>query len=115
MTPTQMDLDSANPRESGWRDGNWLIFAELAVVAAIFLADQHRLISFSKTPYLLLLAWISLRVRKVSWRQVDGREQKRESASEGEGTVTHRISFVKTACLRRLTEENPRRGWLVKN
>jgi uncharacterized protein len=70
MTPAQTDLDSANPRESGWRDRNWLIFAELAVVAAIFLADQHHLIFFSKTPYLLLLAWISLRVRKVSWRQV---------------------------------------------
>ncbi len=65
-----MDLDSANPREPGWRDSSWLIFAELAVVAAIFLADQHHLIFFSKTPYLLLLAWISLRVRKVSWRQV---------------------------------------------
>jgi hypothetical protein len=43
---------------------------ELVVVALIFWADFAHHIYFSKTPYLLLFGWISLRVRKLSWRDV---------------------------------------------
>jgi len=42
----------------------------LVVVALIFVADFKHLILFSKTPYLLLFGWISLWVRKISWRDV---------------------------------------------
>jgi|SRR5580698_6187346 membrane protease YdiL (CAAX protease family) len=53
-----------------WRQSKWLALVELAIVALIFVADNHHLIRFSKTPYLLVLGWISLRVRKLRWKDV---------------------------------------------
>jgi membrane protease YdiL (CAAX protease family) len=53
-----------------WRQSKWLAVAELAVVVLIDVADAHHLIFFSKTPYLLLLGWISLRLRGMRWRDV---------------------------------------------
>lgn len=56
-----------------WRNSRWLIVVELAIVSAIYLIDYfhwHHLIFFSKTPYLFLLAWISLRVRGLQWRDI---------------------------------------------
>jgi len=53
-----------------WRDSKWLAVAELVVVVLIFVADAHHLIFFSKTPYLWLFGWISLRIRKMRWRDV---------------------------------------------
>lgn len=55
---------------SNWRQSKWLAIAELALIALIFWADFHHLIFFSKTPYLLLFGWLSLRVRKLRWRDV---------------------------------------------
>jgi membrane protease YdiL (CAAX protease family) len=55
---------------SYWRQSKWLAVAELIVVALIFYADFKHHIIFSKTPYLLLLGWLSLRVRKLRWRDV---------------------------------------------
>jgi membrane protease YdiL (CAAX protease family) len=55
---------------TGWRRSKWLAIAELVVVALIFYADFKHLIFFSKTPYLLFFAWISLRARKLRWRDV---------------------------------------------
>jgi hypothetical protein len=43
------------------------------IVAFLFWADIHRwrhVVIFSKTPYLLVLGWISLRLRNMTWRQV---------------------------------------------
>jgi membrane protease YdiL (CAAX protease family) len=42
----------------------------LLLVVLIFVADSRHLIPFSKTPVLLALGWISLRVRKTGWRDV---------------------------------------------
>jgi uncharacterized protein len=53
-----------------WRQSKWLAIAELVVVILIFVADARHLIPVSKTPFLLLLGWISLRVRKLGWAQV---------------------------------------------
>jgi uncharacterized protein len=55
---------------SGWGQSKWLAVAELIVVALIFYADFKHHIIFSKTPYLLLFGWLSLRVRKLRWRDV---------------------------------------------
>src|ERR1700694_2547810 len=57
-------------RAANWRQSKWLAVGELVVVALIFVADFKHLIFFSKTPYLLLFAWISLWVRKLRWRDV---------------------------------------------
>lgn len=54
----------------GWLHSKWLAVGEFAIVALIFIADHRHLIPVSKTPFLLLLAWISLRLRKVEWRDV---------------------------------------------
>jgi uncharacterized protein len=55
---------------ANWRESKWLAIAELAVVALIFWADFKHHIYFSKTPYLLLFGWVSLRVRRLRWRDV---------------------------------------------
>ena len=63
--------DPAKPRKTeGWRQSNWLAFAEFAIVALIFLADEKHLVPVSKTPFLLLLGWISIRMRGLRWRSL---------------------------------------------
>ena len=72
-----MRNDEQNPGQAaleksatGWRGSKWLAVCELAVVALIFAADQWHFIPLSKTPFLLALGWISLRLRKVGWREI---------------------------------------------
>jgi membrane protease YdiL (CAAX protease family) len=62
-------LKSAHPAPS-WRESKWLAFCEFAIVGLIFFLDSRHVIPLSKTPFLLLLAWVSLRVRRVQWRDV---------------------------------------------
>jgi uncharacterized protein len=65
-----MEIESTNSGGRGWRDNRWLALVEFAVVVAIYVARQHHILKVSATPYLLLLAWISLRLRKVQWKQI---------------------------------------------
>jgi uncharacterized protein len=55
---------------AGWRQSPWLAVGELALVVSLVVADTYGLVFFSKTPYLLALGWISLRLRGVGWRGV---------------------------------------------
>lgn len=57
------------PRE-GRRDSSWLVALEFLIVVALFVADYRHHVYFSKTPFLLLLGWISLRWRGLGWRDV---------------------------------------------
>jgi uncharacterized protein len=57
-------------RGRDWRDQGWLAIAEFLIVGLIFYADHRRWIPVSKTPELFLLAWISLRMRRLGWRDV---------------------------------------------
>ncbi len=66
----EADAGLGPKKGSGWRESKWLAAAELAAVALIFVADAHHLIFFSKTPCILLFGWISLRLRRVSWRSI---------------------------------------------
>lgn len=52
------------PRQIGF------VALELAALVALQLADLHRLVPLSKTPFLFALAWISLRRRGLRWRDV---------------------------------------------
>ena len=61
--------ETVSPRKT-WRDGKWLAIVEFLLVGLIFYADHRRWIPFSKTPELLLLGWISLRVRRMRWRDI---------------------------------------------
>jgi membrane protease YdiL (CAAX protease family) len=59
-----------SPSPARW-PGAFLL--EALIVAFIFWADIHHwrhVVIFSKTPYLLVLGWISLRLRNMTWRQV---------------------------------------------
>lgn len=64
-----MAADTASP-DGTWRTSRWLAWGEIAFVVALIVADLHRLVPFSKTPFLLVLGWISLRMRGVGWRGV---------------------------------------------
>ncbi len=65
-----MEIESTSNRGRAWRDSRWLVLVELALVIAVYVARRHRILKVSATPYLLLLAWISLRVRRVQWKQI---------------------------------------------
>ena len=67
--PDPMGL-KAESQAGTWRQSKWLILIELIVVALIFVADARKLIPFSKTPFLLVLGWISLWLRKIRWRDM---------------------------------------------
>jgi uncharacterized protein len=62
-------MDHAISQKRGRQDG-WLVPAELAILAALFVADAYHHIFFSKTPYLFLLGWTSLRWRGMRWKDV---------------------------------------------
>jgi membrane protease YdiL (CAAX protease family) len=62
-------VETAQPGRSR-RDSKWLAIVEFLLVGLIFYADHRKLLPISKTPELLLLGWISLRVRKLGWRAV---------------------------------------------
>src|SRR5580698_6297174 len=65
-----MEIESNNGRGGTWRESRWLILVEFALVVGIYFARQHHILKVSATPYLLLLAWISLRLRRVQWKQI---------------------------------------------
>jgi len=48
----------------------WLVPSELAILTSLFVADVYHHIFFSKTPYLFLLGWASLRLRGMRWKDV---------------------------------------------
>jgi len=63
-------IESTNNHGRTWRDSRGLVLVEFALVVAVYVARQHHILKVSATPYLLLLAWISLRLRGVQWRQI---------------------------------------------
>lgn len=48
----------------------WLFPFELALFALVFWADKAGFVPVSKTPFLFLIAWASLIVRRQSWKAV---------------------------------------------
>jgi uncharacterized protein len=67
-------------RARSWRDSKWLAVGEFGIVGLTFIADHYihvwqlprwvRLLWISQTPYLFLLGWLSLRLRKLRWSDV---------------------------------------------
>jgi CAAX protease family protein len=53
-----------------WQRSRLLAACEFAVVAALFVADMRHHVFFSKTPYLFVLAWVSLRLRSLQWKDI---------------------------------------------
>ena len=50
--------------------GKLLFIIEALVIATVFHLDYLGLLPVSKTPYLFLLGWISLRIRGLHWKDV---------------------------------------------
>ena len=48
----------------------WLFVVEIGVVSGIFYLAWRHQIPFSKTPFLFVLSWISLRLRGRRWKDV---------------------------------------------
>jgi len=65
-----VNIETATDRGAGWPSSRWLALAEFVLVAAVYVGRQHHILKVSATPYLFLLAWISLRVRGVRWKNV---------------------------------------------
>ena len=63
-------MSETHPTNPAIRDNIWLFLAELAIVAGLFVADIYHHIYISKTPYLFLLGWASLRLRGLRWKDV---------------------------------------------
>jgi uncharacterized protein len=58
------------PWRQRYQESRWPIAVELALIAAIFVADEYHHIFFSKTPYLLALGWLSMLLRGQRWRDI---------------------------------------------
>lgn len=55
----------------GAERGPWpLLAVEILAIAALFVLDATGHVAVSKTPWLLLLGWVSLRLRGARWRDV---------------------------------------------
>lgn len=52
------------------RASRWLAAGEFVALAALAAADFYSLVPLSRTPFLLVLGWISLRLRGLGWRDV---------------------------------------------
>jgi uncharacterized protein len=64
-----MEIESDKSGRS-WRDSRWLVLVEFAIATAIYIGRERHILKVSSIPYLLLLAWISLRVRRIQWKQI---------------------------------------------
>lgn len=53
-----------------WRDSKLVAAGELGIVLLIFVADWLHLIPYSKTPFLFVLGWVSLRLRGKRWKDI---------------------------------------------
>ena len=67
------EIDSGSPvapTEQPPRHDGLLLVGELAALIALTLADARGLVPLSRTPFLLLLCWGSLRLRRLRWRDI---------------------------------------------
>jgi len=65
-----MEIESTNYHRRTWRNSRGLVLLEFALIVAVYVARQHHILKVSATPYLFLLAWISLRLRGFQWKQI---------------------------------------------
>jgi membrane protease YdiL (CAAX protease family) len=61
---------SATETSVRWYQSNRFAFLELAVFTVVYIADWRHYIILSKVLYLFPVAWISLRLRGLRWRDV---------------------------------------------
>ena len=70
MTAPGIGPPAVRTDRSDWRQARWLVVVELAAMAAVIAVDKTVHLPFSETPFLLIAAWVALRVRRVGWRSL---------------------------------------------
>ena len=65
-------INELSPWRQSLRDSRWMVALDLALVAVVFVGVHYHwsFIVFSRTPYLFGLAWISMWLRGVGWRDL---------------------------------------------
>jgi hypothetical protein len=76
--------DSISVQERA-RSSVGLLLVEVALVTGLFVADVFHHVFFSKTPYLFLLGWASLRLRGMRWKNVGFARSKKWGRAFGVG------------------------------
>jgi uncharacterized protein len=77
----------AFPQGGAARDNIWPLIVEFVIVAGLFVADVYHHIFFSKTPYMFLLGWVSLRLRGLRWKDVGLSRPRNWAAAVGLGIL----------------------------
>ena len=65
-----MVTETTEQGQKRWRQSKYVALTEFALIALIYVADLKGHIAPNKIPYLLAVAWISLWLRGVRWRDV---------------------------------------------
>ena len=65
-----MEIERTSETNRAWRNSTLLIVAEIIFVAVIYVARQHHVLKISGVPYLFIVAWISLRLRGIKWKEI---------------------------------------------
>jgi membrane protease YdiL (CAAX protease family) len=86
--------------------------AELAFLVALTVADSYGAVPLSRTPFLLVLGWISLRLRGLGWRDVGFRRPRNWPRALALGAVAGICfelfcTFVTLPLISRLTGRGP--------
>jgi membrane protease YdiL (CAAX protease family) len=55
---------------SNWRNSRWLTVSELLLAAFLFTLAAFHHLPLGRGPWLLVLGWVSLYVRKIGWRGI---------------------------------------------
>jgi len=63
-----MAEDAATVRQ--WSKSSWVVVCEFGIMGLLFVLDVHHHIFISKNLYLFPLAWTSMRLRSLSWKDV---------------------------------------------
>ena len=112
MSNVSKKQQGQTPDGRHWSESRLLALCEFIIVILIFIADFYHLIPLSKTPFLLLLGWISLRLRRVGWKGVGLRRPSKWSTAliagllGGVGIEIFEL-FVSQPLLVRLTGQPP--------
>ena len=65
-----MEIERTGETNRGWRHSSLLIVVEIVFIGAIYVARQHHILKFHVVPYLFVVAWLSLRLRRIKWKEV---------------------------------------------
>lgn len=75
------------PSPTGPPEGQPLLLIELSALIALTVADTWGFVPLSRTPFLLLLGWASLRWRRLAWRDIGLRLPPRTAQAVSVGIV----------------------------